>query len=173
MSRYDIDNYMPLLQEYARASATGYVLELGVGQADGSTRAFMDGLEQRSGNDRLMVSVDLEMDFDLLKLNEPYYWFFVLGDTRKRETLEKVTGLFPLRRPDILFIDTHHTYEQMSVELDLWQEIAGPDTTWLFHDTYMFGGYNPMTDAIKEFAAAHGKRYEDVRTDAHGLGMMK
>ncbi len=171
MSRYDIDNYMPLLQEYARECPTGYILELGIGQADGSTKSFIDGLEERGGSDRLMISVDHQVDFEV---NTPTvdYWRFVLASTIEPTTIKMVAAI-SIRPPDILFIDTDHTYEQMTLELLLWGQVAGPNTVWLFHDTYMFGGYNPMGDAIKEYAAATGWTYEDVSTDPHGLGRMR
>jgi len=50
--------------------------------------------------------------------------------------------------------------------------MATPDTVWLFHDTWMFGQYNPMTDAIKQFADEHGLVYEDLSKECNGLGRM-
>jgi cephalosporin hydroxylase len=174
VSRYDIDNYMPILKQMAKDCRGGFVLELGIGQADGSTKAFMEGLEERESLQYpLMISVDFQVDFELFKLSWIPYWFFVEGDTRKRETVEEVEQLSAQRRPDIIFIDTEHSYEHIAEELETWKSLADDHTVWLFHDTYMFGNYNKMTDAIKEFALREGWEYVDLDTGAHGLGMMR
>lgn len=164
----DIDNFMPWLEKVA--SQVGAVLEIGVGKGTGSTLAFMRGLEKR---DRLlparMISVD-RIDYMEAK-PDSRLWSLILGDSRERSTLERVALEF-CHSPDIIFIDTDHTPEQITAELNLWQEIAGVYTLWLFHDTYMMGVYNPMTDTIKQWAAERGWIYEDVFTEAHGLGCM-
>lgn len=176
MSKYDIDNYMPILSDMAAACEGGYVLELGVGQLDGSTAAFIEGLKRwqkiQAAHQPLMVSVDWQMDFTNPQLNPelPSWWHFVLGSTLDPQTFKFVSAY---RSPDIIFIDTEHSYEQMSAELALWGRLTNRYTTWLFHDTYMFGQYNHMTDAIKEYAAASGWVYDDVSVEAHGLGRMR
>jgi cephalosporin hydroxylase len=177
VSRYDIDNYMPILKQMAKDSRGGFVLELGIGQADGSTKAFMEGLKERGeyGSERMMISVDFQIDFDLeqLNLNSPPWWIFIEGDTRNKDTVRQVVGVSCPRKPDIIFIDTEHSYEHMAEELEAWKDLADDNTVWLFHDTYMFGNYNKMTDAIKEFALREGWEYVDLDTGAHGLGMMR
>lgn len=170
MSIHDIDNFTPALREFARNSS--FVLEIGVDTGDGSTLAFTEGMEQRGGEDRLFVSVDILPDYILHRPQVPY-WHFVVGDSRAVDTLLQVSGISHGRKADLIFIDTHHTPEQISKELVVWQHMAKPSTTWLFHDTYMMGQYNVMTDAIKEFASTHGWIYEDYSTEGHGLGMMR
>lgn len=163
----DIDNYMPYLEE--AASKVSVILELGVAKGTGSTLAFYRGLLR--AKNQLLISVDHQ---DYMEWRPPVdWWHLVIGDSRASYTGMLVSLLLKDERyPDIIFIDTHHTYEQMQAELYCWDLSVGPDTTWLFHDTYMMGKYNPMVDAIKEFAAQEGWTYEDVSTDPHGLGRM-
>ncbi len=172
MSKWDIDNYMPILSDMAAACEGGYVLELGVGQLDGSTKAFVEGLtkwgEGHQGKP-IMVSVDWQMDFKGPDM--PPWWYFIRGNTLDYRVRQSVQAIG--RCPDIIFIDTEHSYEQMAAELALWGPLANSYTTWLFHDTYMFGHYNKMGDAIKEYAAANDWVYDDVSTEAHGLGRMR
>ena len=75
---------------------------------------------------------------------------------------------------DLIFIDTVHTYEHLKKELELWEPLAVGDCKWLFHDTWMGGVYNPMTDAIKEFARnSNGKwEYSDITRECNGLGAL-
>lgn len=171
MSRYDIDNYMPLLEKLAAESA--FILELGVGEGDGSTLAFQRGLERSSTRKRkLHISVDIAPDLRPQYKPTQDYWRMVIGDSREPKTLFQVKHLCGDNVPDIIFIDTDHTYEQMDAELKMWSCLAGENTVWLFHDTYMFSVYNPMADAIKEFAQKNGWVYEDIDTSPHGLAKM-
>jgi predicted SAM-dependent methyltransferase len=103
------------------------------------------------------------------------WWHIVYGDTRDYSTREKVEEMcaFMKRVPDIIYIDTDHTYEHMQRELEVWSPLADAHTVWLFHDTWMFGPYNHMTDAIKEYAAAHALTFFDLTHESHGLGMIK
>lgn len=169
---YDIANYVDILREYAREAS--FVLELGPAKGDGSTSAFAEGLELSRSRNKLFISVDIQ-DYMEVKPQLPY-WKLVIGDSREESTLKKVrtsSNLARARYADIIFIDTHHTYEQMQRELQVWHKIAGPETIWLFHDTYMMGEYNHMTDAIKEFAeSSKDWKYADIRNDAHGLGAL-
>lgn len=177
MSTGAIENFMPIMEEYASKSA--YVLEIGCGTGDGSTTSFTQGLEKRGGDDRLYISVDNNYDpnsvfqlFSQFRPNVPY-WHFVSGDSTKPETREAVEQIAGERKPDIIFIDTIHDYEHMSRELAVWGSYAHDGTIWLFHDTYMFGVYNHMTEAIKGFAQANGWEYWDISTEMHGFGGMR
>lgn len=168
---YDIENYIPYLR--AIASKAEFILEIGPAKGDGSTKAFIEGLTEFSENTKkkLMISVDIR---DYMEEKPTVdFWHLVIGDSREVTTLDAVLKISGKRFPDIIFIDTHHTYDQMKAELSLWKKMASPETTWLFHDTYMMGEYNHMTDAIKEYAKENGFLYQDVFSNAHGLGMMK
>ncbi len=163
----DIDNFMPYLEEVASKAHT--ILEIGVGKGTGSTLAFMRGLIRGISSEPLFISVD-HQDYMQFKPTVSW-WHLVIGDSRSTFTADAVEHILT-DRPDIIFIDTDHTPEQIKMELEVWRPLAKLTTVWLFHDTYMMGKYNPMTDAIKEFAAKNGWQYEDVFTEAHGLGRM-
>ena len=167
----DIAYHMPLLEELASKAA--FVLELGVGNGNGSTRAFVRGLDRSPHKDRLMISVDNDPARPEERPSVPW-WHMVYGDTRNPNTLHSVLEICGYeRKPDMIYIDTDHTYEQMQAELSLWGTLGSPPAVWLFHDTWMFGPYNHMTDAIKEYAAAHALTFFDLTHESHGLGMMK
>jgi cephalosporin hydroxylase len=168
----DINNYMPLLEEYASQAA--YILEMGVGEMDGSTVAFTKGLERRGGADRMYISIDNDGGH-APEANYPQvpYWVFLVGDSRDPLTRSAIQRWAEDRKPDLIFIDTHHVYEHMEQELKVWGSYAHDKTLWLFHDTYMFGPRNHMVDAIQEWADANGWEYFDIRTDQHGLGGMR
>ncbi len=172
----DMAYHMPLLEELA--SKASVVIEIGVGKGNGSTRAFAHGLAKSITVFKAHLSVDQEL---LNPRERPgqSYWRIVYGRSQDPMTvrvanavLEDVIGLtIPA---DIIFIDTDHTYEQMEQELKLWSVFAGPQTTWLFHDVNMGGGFNIMTNAITDYCAAHPEwEYTCVTLECHGLGMMK
>lgn len=166
----DIAYHMPELERIASQCET--IVELGVGNGNGSTRAFVRGLIKSSFRAPLMISVDHDCDRPVEKPRVPF-WAPLYGDTRDPITARRawqMISIFPLH---LIFVDTHHTPEQMRQELEVWYPITCPETVWLFHDTWMQGTYNPMTDVIKEFAAAHPPLvYVDLSRQSHGLGMM-
>lgn len=164
-----IANFMQDLRDTARAS-NGYVLEIGVGKGLGSTLAFYEGL---CGHDNpLHVSVDMQ-DYMEWKPDVPW-WYFLVQNSTVRTTVHEVMERFLDRMPGVIFIDTHHTYDHMQCELMMWSRLAGPETTWLFHDTYMSGPRNEMVLAIEQFAQSNPVWvYDDWRTEPHGLGRMK
>ncbi len=164
----DIDNYIPYLEEVA--SKANIVLELGVGKGTGSTLAFTRALNRNSSSSIRLISVD-HKDYMEMKPTSSK-WNLVIGDSRAISTYQTVKLIIGNRYVDIIFIDTDHTPCQVLAELELWSKLADDHTIWLFHDTYMMGEYNPMVDAIKEFASKHDWVYEDVFTDPHGLGKM-
>ncbi|MFA6992853.1 MAG: class I SAM-dependent methyltransferase, partial [Candidatus Gracilibacteria bacterium] len=112
---------------------------------------------------------------------------YLLGDSREQSTVDKCRKIlceihqsaesFPYpyeKKADLIFIDTVHEYDFLKIELNIWKQLAHEKTVWLFHDTWMFGFYNHMTDAIKEFAEESGIwEYVDITQEAHGLGMLK
>jgi len=164
-----IANFIPDLRSAARLS-NGFVLEIGTGTGQGSTIAFEEGLQQCASLDKLHISVDLNIPAKY-RPSVPW-WHMVQGDSRDPDTFNKVVALCGPRAPGLIFIDTDHYYEHMQAELALWHPIACSSTVWLFHDTWIWGVYNHMTEAIKEFASANRWVYDDVSTVTHGLGRM-
>jgi len=166
----DVAKFMPFME--ALASRSTYVLELGVGNGNGSTRAFLRGLKRSAATGKLFISVDNDTTRPQER-PDVEYWYPVYGDSRDQDTLLKVDLISMSRPPDVLYIDTEHTYEQMQRELEVWSPLAAFNTLWMFHDVHMLGTYNHMTDAIKEFAERTGKWvYQTMDEDSHGLGLM-
>lgn len=167
-----ISNFIDDLRDAARVS-NGFVLEIGCATGDGSTIAFHEGLMERGGDDLLHISVDNDPKcFACFKPQSPW-WTFVCGSSHDPETVTAVLALAGRRVPGIIYIDTIHTPEFIAPELELWGALAGDETTWLFHDTWIWGPPNAMRDPIIAYAAAHGWVYDDWRTEAHGLGRMR
>ena len=167
----DIALHMPLLEDLASKAAV--ILELGVGKGNGSTRAFARGIAKSPREDKLYVSVDFDADRPHECPDLPY-WHMVYGRTEDPRTAAKVFNIIGGRKVDVIFIDTHHTYEQMQAELALWGSFASKETVWLAHDIQMFGSYNHMTDAIKDYCVEHPEwEYVEITPDSHGLGMMR
>lgn len=168
----DIVGHIPYLTQVVADKEC--IIEIGSRFGDGSTAAFWRGIEEAKPRNRMWITVDLEDNIKpYLRPNTPC-WKIVLGDSRSAETVAKARELLPDGMlADLIFIDTIHEYEHLRQELEVWKGIASRDCLWLFHDTWMYGGYNRMTDAIKEFAASDGRwRYQDLSTECHGLGAL-
>ena len=66
-----------------------------------------------------------------------------------------------------------HNYPILKQELEVWKELAHDKTLWLFHDTWMQGRYNHMTDAAKEFVLIDTRwEYKDITQNNNGLGAL-
>lgn len=165
----DIAYHMPFLREMA--SHASAIVEIGPGKGNGSTRALAEGISQSPALNKIFVSVDCQ-DYLEEKPDLPY-WHLVLGRSENIYTVVSVALLLGYR-PDLIFIDTEHSYDQMKQELATWHALAWPGTTWLFHDTWMGGEYNGIQDAIKEFCVAHPAwEFLDLTRECNGLGMMR
>ncbi len=166
----DIAYHMPFLEECA--SRAGIIVEIGVGHGNGSTRAFARGLTRSRKPDRLHILVDIDPERPQEKPQYYDYWKVVTGASEDIKTRIAVEDILDHRYPDIIFIDTVHTYEQMKPEMEIWMRIASPQTLWLYHDTWIWGVYNRMTDAVKE-SAVDGWEYLDQSKLAHGMGVLR
>ncbi len=172
----DMEYHMPLLEELA--SKASVVIEIGVGKGNGSTRAFRNGLKKSIATYKAHICVDQEL---LNPRERPAqdYARIVYGRSQDSMTVKVASAVLQdvigLKIPaDIIFIDTDHTYEQLATELELWSVFAGPQTVWLFHDIFMGGGFNAMTNAITDYAAANPQwEYTAITLECHGLGMLK
>jgi len=161
---------MDLMYELAKSCKV--VIELGAHHGGGSTRAIWEGIKV---NPKAEVWISVDIRDSIFAENRPTIplWHFVKGDDRKVGTLEEARVFLGGKKADLIFIDTVHTYEHMKDELALWVEVAAPDCVWAFHDTWMGGQYNHMTDAIREFAVRSGCwRYVDKETQDQGFGML-
>ena len=164
--------HMPFLT-YLAAHCTS-ILEIGAGHGNGSTRAFERGLKGGDGRDKLHfshVTVDIDPERPHLKpvSTENYHYRAVTGDSRDPQTYAGLTKI----HPDVIYIDTDHTYEVMQKELEAITSagLVTTDTILVFHDTWMFGEYNHMTDAIKEWCSREWWVFVDLTRESHGMGV--
>ena len=170
----DMILHMPFLERLARESRV--IVEIGAGHGNGSTRAFVRGLDQvditHAG--KFMISVDIDPERPQLQPQVPW-WSVVHGDSREEYTFHSVRNRLwnqGWNRADVIFIDTVHTLDYLLREIALWQAIAGPGTVWCFHDTWMFGYHNGMNDAIYGYCASGEWKFIDLTHESHGLGLM-
>lgn len=164
----EIEKHMPVLQKYAMEN--DFIIEVGPLHGCGSTYAFIQGFKLNNSKNRLYFTVDFEDALDY----PPEFDFYhkVIGDSREQATIDQIKKVAGNRKADVIFIDTIHEYEFLQKELEMWSQVADRHTVWIFHDTYMFGFYNHMTDAIKEYAEKNNLVYSDISTDSHGLGYL-
>jgi len=167
----DIAYHMPFMEE--AASKAGIIIEIGVGTGAGSTRAFARGLKRSAAEVKMHIGVDIRPEG--VEEVPDSYWHFVCGPSEAPSTAAKVNSLLEInQKADIIFIDTIHIYEHMELELPIWERFAGPQTLWMFHDTWMFGLGNHMTVAILDYCKAHPEwEFVDHSREAHGLGLMR
>ena len=154
----DINEHLPTLKKYACLCET--IIELGV-RGIVSTWALLAGLPQ------VMVSVDIVHpsehkgdvgEVEKLAQAEQIYWHF-----NQTSSLD-----YKFRRCELLFIDTIHSYEQLSKELKL----HSPHTTKyiIMHDTNM-----PETQqAIREFLTGNTDwKFKEVFNNNNGLTVLQ
>jgi len=169
--RDDIKLLLPILAD--RTKGADFILEIGCAFGDGSTTVFKKLMEENRRKNKLYISVDLEDVIIPEYRPVGSWWHLVLGDSRKLETLQKVQDIAKNKLADVIFIDTEHNYNIMEKELEVWKNISHDKTIWMFHDTWMSGKYNPMTDAIKKFVERNPRwRYEDLSEENNGLGAL-
>src|SRR5882724_3316188 len=172
------------------ASRAKVIVELGTGTCCGSTHAFDLGLKVSNAPDSAKghFAVDIYDELNGEFRPKAPYFHYTQGDSRAVSTLEDVQeamarhfriGAGEMFPPvDILYIDTIHEYEFLKAELETWQYLIDPQTLCLFHDTYLGGSYNKMTEAIKEMVAENGPladthRYMEISTHCNGLSALR
>lgn len=138
----DINKHLPTLKEYA--SGVDHVTEFGVRRGI-STSAFL------AGKPKVLVSYDID--------NKKFKNHKTFKSLAKKKTKFKFIVADVLKiaidETDILFIDTLHTYNQLSKELKLHAKKVRK--YMIFHDTETFGykgedGKSPgLRQAIEEF----------------------
>lgn len=164
----DINEHLPTLKRYADDS--NHITEMGVRWVV-STFAFMMGAPLR------MISYDIEpvenFGFDRNELKQIAAEVNVDFDFREANTLD-----LEIEETDLLFLDTDHTYEQVSGELKLHGNKSRKYI--IFHDTESFGagGFKGDTvgivKAIEEFLQEnpHWTVHEHYPTN-NGLTILK
>jgi cephalosporin hydroxylase len=138
----DMRHHLPLLYSLAR----GLVVELGC-NAGVSTSALLAGVAARGGQ---VVSVDWGNAAHLY--TGVASWNFLQGDSTNPATVEAVREAFaePVR---LLLLDTAHSLEHVTTELELWAPLVAPGGTICVHDTELFPG---VRRAVQTFADARG-----------------
>ena len=154
----DINEHLPILRKYALLSDR--IVELGV-------RGMVSTWALLAGRPQFMVSVDIvhpsehEGDVgeaEILANRENITWGFI-----QKSSLD-----IELDRHDLLFIDTIHSYEQLSQELKL----HSPHTTKyiILHDTII----PEMEKAVKEFLTGNRDwKIKEVFTNNSGLMVLQ
>jgi len=160
-----IVEHFPTLTAFASKSKC--LVELGCRYGNGSTRAFRRGVQHPL---HTWTTVDI---VDLIPVEDrptELDWKMIVGSSIDPEVMRKVLDR---GMPDLVFIDTLHTYDQMKAELALWVPAVTCPCTWLFHDTWMHGRRGAVRDAITDYADSHlGAKYRDLSKENNGLGMM-
>ena len=142
----DIDAHLPYLRDLA--SHCDSIVEFGVREGQGSTVAFAEGVNKR------LTSYDVVPLVGLVHLDE-------ISNARGIE-LNLVQGdslQVEIPECDFLFIDSKHTYEQLSGELARHHEKVKQYLG--FHDTVTFGhrgedGSVPgLVQAVADFQTQH------------------
>ena len=152
----DINEHLPMLSFLAEQC--DHVTEFGVRTGE-STLAFLHGL--RGKHDARLRSYDINDDYRVKQSFQPLTktdWIFITASTL---TIPKI------ETTDLLFIDTLHSYTQVSQELALHGDQA---KRWIvFHDTETFGtvgddGGEGINKAIHEFMDARPEWREVYHT---------
>jgi predicted O-methyltransferase YrrM len=159
----DINEHLPTLYDLARGKD---VIELGV-RSGNSTAAFLAAVEQ----DGHLWSVDI----DRPRIPEDWFssphWTFIQGDDlHVADQLPSV---------DIVFIDTSHTFEQTSAELDLYLPKIQRPGLFLLHDTEVVQPENtsdqppcPVKVAVDGFCHNYGFAWTN-HTNNNGLAVVE
>lgn len=133
----DIWEHLPTLKRYA--SESDFIIELGV-------RGLVSTWALLAGSPKQMISVDIahpsEFGSDIMEVyqaTEAFDWQFILASSLEIDLPEH----------DLLFIDTLHTYDQLSAELKRHHEKVKKYI--IMHDTNLAGDPDNMRGAVNDF----------------------
>ncbi len=157
----DIQDHLPELMKRAK----GNVLELGV--RDGiSTSALLLGVELHGGQ---LISVDVEPCKDVQdRFHGHPQWRFLNASSIERLPLEPLARKVLLAGLDVLFLDTLHTYDHVTRELELWAPYVKPGGTILIHDVVTFPA---VMEAMQDHCIEHGLAFT-YHAGSNGLGII-
>jgi cephalosporin hydroxylase len=172
----DIALHLPFLHDAVASRQAPVVVELGT-RSGNSTAAFLAAVVKNGG---VVWSVDL--DLGISPASFPWgthvRWNFVRGDSIAPEVLRNVPS------PDVLFVDTSHTYEQTLAECRAWVPRVKPGGVALFHDTQYHPFYNwqpdydlgeptgPVGRALDAYCKEASLVWEN-RPGSYGLGVIQ
>jgi len=93
-----------------------------------STRTILSALAEKGSG--LLTSVDISPHASRLTPEMEPYWRFILGDSTKEETRDKVAD----REYDIFLIDGSHEYDDVKRDFELYFSLVKRGGFMLFHD---------------------------------------
>lgn len=139
----DINEHLPTLKKYAEQSET--IVELGVRKIV-STWAFL------AAKPKQLISVDImhpqDYGANLWEVIDAAHDAGVQFDFILKSSLE-----IDLPEHDFLFIDTLHTYDQLTAELELHHTKVNKFIA--MHDTNLSGDPDRMRNAVNDFLDKH------------------
>jgi cephalosporin hydroxylase len=109
---------------------------------EGGTCAGGSALFMATVMDALGAGEVITMDFDGDE-NRPKHSriTYVLGDTLKFETFQKVANLVGDKRPRMLILDDGHSHEHVAAELDIYHGLLEPGDILIVEDTDLGGPF--------------------------------
>ena len=166
----DIQEYLPLLYDFARLCDKARVLELGTRRGF-STLALLAGAEESGGHVWSSDINDVTTDPDGMKAWAGCgTWTFVHGDDMDPDVQARLPA-----EVDVLFIDTSHEYEHTVREIEVFLPRVVPGGAALFHDTrFVFepDEIPPVGKALEEHCAKTGTKWVHL-PEGYGMGIIR
>jgi cephalosporin hydroxylase len=149
------------------------VLEIGV-ESGGSMNLWAEF----SASDAMCIGVDMDRKIEGLQYkNRSQKFNFIIGDSHKIETVEKVKALLGDKKVDFLFIDGDHSEQGVSVDFEKYLPLVRTGGIIAFHDINTSEN-KEICEGVKKtwnnLKSAH-KTEEFVNTEADicfGIGMI-
>lgn len=158
----DMEPFLGLIYRITREEEPEVVVELGVRTGD-STRAFLAALNDLGKGE--LISVDNNPCQGVRsKLRGEPRWVFVQSDSVELGRKWK-KGI------DIILLDTIHTYEQVSSELNVWYPWVR--NLIFVHDTVLPRHDYGVKRAVRDFLDDHPEIDYKNLTEFPGLGIMR
>jgi predicted O-methyltransferase YrrM len=154
--------------QVARSFDYPVIIELGVREGT-STEAFLAGVVASKGE---LFSCDTDIPHVPSHWHSNPAWTFIQGDDLSKEVLSRMP-----QHADVLFIDTLHTYEHASQELENYGWRVSPGGVILMHDTELNEAVNPgckrddVYRAMVDYATERGLNWEN-HTANWGMGII-
>lgn len=138
----DINEHLPTLKKYSEECES--ILELGVRWVVASW-AFLMGKPKKFYCMDIVEPLSYGVDINILKLGaeeKNIEFNFILGNDLNPLIYNNLPNF------DLIFIDTDHTYEQVSNELNIYHKLANKYI--ILHDTisFRYGGFNGDSKGI-------------------------
>lgn len=163
----DIHQHLVTLHNLVTALGAKTVIELGVNTGE-STVALLEAVHATEGT---LISVDIQELPNVRPMLTAYgligRWDFHLCDDIKfgREIWQRG------KLADLIFIDTSHSFDQTTKEIEIYEPILRPGGIMVFHDTVSF--YDGVYKPIKKFLKLHPTWPFENKTNCNGLGILR